>query len=327
VLDHSGHGHDHGHGHGHVHVSTATNGLHMLIVALLATLAFGLIEIASGRLFGSLALISDGGHMLSDGAALGLAVFAAWITTRPAGGRHSYGFARAEVIAGFVNGLAMLLVVIWIVVEAVERLLAPPTVEGLGVMLVALAGLLLNLAVAYLIGRGGQNLNRRAILLHVMADAVGSVAALLAGAVIYFTGWQPIDALLSIVIALLILFSTLRLLRDALHVLMEGVPSGLDLPQIGRALSGIEGVRSVHDLHVWNIASGQTALSAHMEVGDFSRWEIILESARNLLGNRFGIHHVTLQPELAGGINQRFRARIKIVPRETSGPIPGAHSE
>ncbi|MEQ1881962.1 MAG: cation diffusion facilitator family transporter [Burkholderiales bacterium] len=323
MASHFGHSHDHVHG----HVPTATNGLHMLIVALLATLAFGLIEIATGRLFGSLALISDGGHMLSDGMALALAVLAAWISARPAGARHSYGFARAEVIAGFVNGLAMLLVVIWIVVEAVERLLAPPAVAGLGVMLVALAGLLLNLAVAYLIGRGGQSLNRRAILLHVMADAIASVAALLSGAVIYFTGWRPIDALLSIVIALLILFSTLRLLRDALHVLMEGVPSGLDLPEIGRALSGIGGVHSVHDLHVWNIASGQVALSAHMEVGDFSRWEIILESARSLLGNRYSIHHVTLQPELIGGINRRFTARIKIVPSETSPPAHGAHSE
>jgi cobalt-zinc-cadmium efflux system protein len=286
-----------------------------LLIALAVTLAYALVELGGGMIFGSLALMSDAGHMLSDSLALGLAAFATWVAARPAGDRHSYGFARAEVVAAFVNGLAMLLIVVLIVVEAVARLLDPQPVAGLGVMLVAFFGLLVNLGVAFLIGRGERNLNTRAALIHVVGDLIGSVAAITAGAVIYFTGWQPIDALLSVVIALLILASTVRLSRDALHVLMEGVPAGVRLEEVGQALSKIEGVRAVHDLHVWNISSGQVALSAHVDLEDLANWPVLLESARRMLQARFRIVHVTLQPELAGGINPGYRARVKIVPR------------
>jgi cobalt-zinc-cadmium efflux system protein len=285
-----------------------------LSIALAVTLAYALVELAGGMIFGSLALMSDAGHMLSDSLALGLAAFATWVAARPAGDRHSYGFARAEVVAAFVNGLAMLLIVVLIVVEAVARLLEPQPVAGLGVMVVAFFGLLVNLGVAFLIGRGERNLNTRAALIHVVGDLIGSVAAITAGAVIYFTGWQPIDALLSVVIALLILASTVRLSLDALHVLMEGVPAGVRLEEVGQALSQIEGVRAVHDLHVWNISSGQVALSAHVDLEDLANWAVLLESARRMLQARFRIVHVTLQPELAGGINPGYRARVKIVP-------------
>jgi cobalt-zinc-cadmium efflux system protein len=285
-----------------------------LLIALAVTLGYALVELGGGMIFGSLALMSDAGHMFSDSLALGLAAFAARVAARPAGDRHSYGFARAEVVAAFVNGLAMLLIVVLIVVEAVERLLEPQPVAGLGVMVVAFCGLLMNLGVAFLIGRGERNLNTRAALIHVVGDLIGSVAATTAGAVIYFTGWQPIDALLSVVIALLILASTVRLLRDALHVLMEGVPAGVRLEEVGQALSQIEGVRAVHDLHVWNISSGQVALSAHVDLEDLANWPVLLESARRMLQIRFHIVHVTLQPELAGGINPSYRARVKIVP-------------
>ncbi|MGH8768033.1 MAG: cation diffusion facilitator family transporter [Burkholderiales bacterium] len=285
-----------------------------LLIALAVTLGYALVEFGGGMIFGSLALMSDAGHMFSDSLALGLAVFAARVAARPAGDRHSYGFARAEVVAAFVNGLAMLLIVVLIVVEAVARLLEPQPVAGLGVMVVAFFGLLVNLGVAFLIGRGERNLNTRAALIHVVGDLIGSVAATTAGAVIYFTGWQPIDALLSVVIALLILASTVQLSRDALHVLMEGVPAGVRLEEVGQALSQIEGVRAVHDLHVWNISSGQVALSAHVDLEDLANWPVLLESARRLLQIRFHIVHVTLQPELAGGINPGYRARVKIVP-------------
>jgi len=285
-----------------------------LLIALSITLGYALVEFVGGRIFGSLALMSDAGHMLSDSLALGLAAFAAWVAARPAGDRHSYGFARAEVVAAFVNGLAMLLIVVLIVVEAVARLLEPRPVAGLGVMVVAFCGLLVNLGVVFLIGRGERNLNTRAALIHVVGDLVGSVAAITAGAVIYFTGWQPIDALLSMVIALLILASTLRLSREALHVLMEGVPRGVSLEEVGQALSQIEGVRAVHDLHVWNISSGQVSLSAHVDMEDLANWPVLLEAARRMLKVRFGIAHVTLQPEVAGGINPGYRARVKIVP-------------
>ncbi len=296
--------HHHGHGAGRT-----------LLIALAVTLGYALVEFVGGRIFGSLALMSDAGHMLSDSLTLGLAAFAAWVAARPAGDRHSYGFARAEVVAAFVNGLAMLLIVVLIVVEAVARLLEPEPVAGLGVVVVAFCGLLVNLGVMFLIGRGERNLNTRAALIHVVGDLIGSVAAITAGAVIYFTGWQPIDALLSVVIALLILASTVQVSRDALHVLMEGVPAGVTLEEVGQALSQIEGVRAVHDLHVWNISSGQVALSAHVDLEDLANWAVLLESARRMLQVRFRIVHVTLQPELAGGINRGYRARVKIVPQ------------
>ena len=295
-----------------------------MIVALVVTLGCALVEFLAGAAFHSLALMSDAGHMLSDALALGLAAFAAWIGSRPAGGRHSYGFARAEVVAAFVNGLAMLLIVVVIAVEAIGRLLNPRPVTGLGVMIVAFVGLLANLFVAFLLGRGERNLNTRAALIHVVGDLVGSVAAITAGAVIYYTGWQPIDALLSLVIAVLILGSTVRLVLDALHVLMDGVPAGLRMEEIGSAIGTFAGVRAVHDLHVWNISSGQVALSAHVELDNLDNWAGMLESTRQMLQTRFGIAHVTLQPEPAGGINPGYRARVKIIPQHGDrGPDHG----
>jgi len=304
----SAHGH-YGHRHGPA-------GFRVLYVALAVTTGFALIELAAGWLFGSLALLSDAGHMFSDAAALGLAGFAAWVARRPAGARHSYGLARAEIVAAFVNSLVLLAVVVLIFVEAVARLLEPSPVQGLGVALVAAAGLVVNLGVIYLLGRGEQDLNTRAATLHVFGDLIGSVAALTSGAVIYFTGWQPIDPLLSIVIALLILVSTLRLLRDALHVLMEGVPFGIQLREVGVALAQVAGVRSVHDLHIWTIASGQVALSAHLDVEDMETWPKVLENARGAMRRRFGIEHVTLQPEQMGGVNPGRQARVRIVSRD-----------
>jgi len=287
-----------------------------LVIALAVTLGYAVVEFIAGAAFHSLALMSDAGHMLSDALTLGLAAFASWVASRPAGSRHSYGFARAEVVAAFVNGLAMLLIVVVIAVESISRLLDPQPVTGLGVMVVATVGLLANLFVAFIIGRGERDLNTRAALLHVIGDLIGSVAAITAGAVIYFTGWQPIDALLSLVIAILILGSTVRLILDALHVLMEGVPAGLRIEEVGEALGALGGVNAVHDLHVWNISSGQVALSAHVDLDNLENWAPLLESARQMLQTRFGIAHVTLQPEPAGGINPGYRARVKILPQQ-----------
>ena len=176
-------------------------------------------------------------------------------------------------------------------------------------------GLLLNLAVVLILSRGERNLNLRAAMLHVISDVVGSVAALASGAVIYFTGWKPIDPVLSLVIALLILASTVQLLRDALHVLMEGVPRSLRLEEVGRVLARIDGVRSVHDLHIWDISSGRPALSAHMNVSDLAGWPVILEQARQLLRQRFGIDHITLQPEIGTLTGHNSPAVIKVVGR------------
>lgn len=242
----------HAHTHSHSH-SPSPDALRRpaFIVALLITFAYALVELFGGLWSGSLALVSDAGHMFSDSIALAFAAIAAMLARRPVSLRHSYGWARAEVIGAMINSLIMLGIVIMLVVEAVQRLLAPHPVIAGGVMLIAFIGLIVNIVVAVILSRGERNMNARAAMLHVMGDLVSSVAALIAGAVIYATGWLLIDPILSLVIAALILVSTLRLLRDTLHVLMEGVPASVELAQIGNALAKVPGVASVHDLHVW----------------------------------------------------------------------------
>lgn len=284
-------------------------------LALALTLGFAFAELIGGVWSGSLALISDAGHMLSDSAALGLAVLAAWLVRRPAGRRHSFGMARAEVLAGFVNGVVMLAVIALISIEAIARLFAPTPVAGVSVMAIALIGLVVNLIVAAIVSRGERTLNTRAALLHVIGDLIGSVAALIAGLVIHLTGWLPIDPLLSMVIAGLILISTLRLLREALHVLMEGVPDTIQLEAVGEAMTRVRCVRGVHDLHIWNISSGQIALSAHLELDDIADWPPLLEAMRIMLHERFAIDHITLQPEIPGWLKQPYRAEVRIFPK------------
>ncbi len=282
------------HHHDHPHGPQAS---HSLLWGVGLTAGYALVEAVGGWWSGSLALLGDAGHMVSDATALGLAAFAAWVARQPPSARHSYGLVRAEAVAALVNGLFMLLVVGGIAYHAVERLRHAHEVAGGTVMLIAVVGLLVNIVVAKILHGGVQTLNTRAALLHVMGDLLGSVAALVAGAVIYFTGWTPIDPLLSLLICALILVSSMRLLRDVLHVIMEGVPPYLELPEVGRAMAGVPGVRSIHDLHIWTLSSGLVALSAHVVVEDMARWENILDKLRHLLRERYDIDHVTLQPE------------------------------
>ncbi|MGE5241248.1 MAG: cation diffusion facilitator family transporter [Bacteroidota bacterium] len=282
----------------HHHHAHATHG-GSLRWALILTLGFAAVEAFGGWWSGSLALLGDAGHMFSDAVALGLAALAAVISRRPPSARHSYGLMRAEVIAALLNGLLMLAVVLGIVVEAIRRLQQPQPVSGLTVVGIASVGLVINVIVALVLSRGEHDMNTRAALLHVMGDLLGSVAALIAGSVIYYTGWTPIDPILSLAICALILHSTLRLLRDALHVLMEGVPGHLDLNTVGHSLARVPGVVSVHDLHIWMLSSGMPALSAHVVLERMTDWTDILERMRDLLRERYGIDHVTLQPEIA----------------------------
>ncbi len=291
--------HTHQHDHSSQRHASVTRGLY---VALALTLGFAFLEAAGGFWSGSLALLGDAGHMFSDSAALALAAFAAWVARRPPSARHSYGLARAEVIAALMNGLLMLTVVIGIVVAAIGRLQSPRPISGMAVMAIAVVGLAVNILALYILSRGAGDINTRGALLHVFGDLLGSIAALIAGAVIYFTGWTPIDALLSLLICALILFSTLRLLREALQVLMEGVPLNMDLNAVGRSLAALPGVISVHDLHIWTPASGAPALSAHVVVEDLGNWMKTLEVLRALLSSRYGIEHVTLQPETRDGM-------------------------
>lgn len=283
------HHHDHGH----------QPPRHTLLWALGLTLGFAFVEAVSGWLSNSLALLGDAGHMFTDASALALAAFAAWLAKRPPSHRHSYGLVRAEIVAALINGLAMIVIIVAITVTAIQRLLEPHDVSGGVVMVVAFIGLLINLAVAWILHSGEQTLNTRAALLHVLGDLLGSVAALVSGVVIYFTGWDTIDPLLSLLICALILVSSLRLLREALHVIMEGVPFELDLPEVGKSMAAVDGVESVHDLRIWSVSSGNTALSAHVVIGDGRHWPELLHRLQDLLHDRYGIHHATLQPEFS----------------------------
>ena len=281
--------------HTHTHAHGSTGQRYLLPLGL--TLTYAVVELAGGLWSGSLALLGDAGHMLSDAVALGVAAAAAGLARRPPGRSHSYGWQRAEVIGALLNSLFMLAIVVMLVVESVTRLLAPRDVAAGAVIVIAGLGMLVNGACLLLLGRVEHDLNARAALLHVVGDLASSFAALLAGVVIHFTGWSPIDAILSLVIAALILLSTQRVLRDALHVLMEGVPPAIELAAIGRSLASVKGVVAVHDLHVWSIAPGSIALSAHLEIGDLQSWPGILAEAAGMLRDRYGIGHATLQPE------------------------------
>lgn len=268
-----------------------------LPLALALTLSFAAVEAAAGWWAGSLALLGDAGHMLTDGVALALAALAARLARKPPSHRLSFGLARIEVLAALANAGFMLALVLALSWNALGRLFEPRPVAGEIVAWVAAAGLALNLGVAWILMRGGRDLNTRAALLHVVGDAFGSVAALASGLVIHFTGWMPADPLLTLFIGALILVSTLQLAREALHTLLEGVPGGISLPEVGRRMAAVAGVISVHDLHIWSIATPRIALSAHVVMRDPGDWQRVLEQLRLLLHDEFDIDHVTLQPE------------------------------
>jgi cobalt-zinc-cadmium efflux system protein len=281
--------------HDHAHGATHRRSLYL---AAGITLGYAVIEAGAGWWANSLALLSDAGHMLTDTSALLIAALGAWLSQHKPTPRHSYGLGRAEFIAALANGILMLVVVSFVVIHAVARVQQPLTVKGEAVSMVAFVGLLLNVLVLYLLGHGATDLNRRAAVLHVLSDLLASIAALLAGLVITFTGWTPVDPILSVAIAVLILYSTVRLLREAVHGLMEGVPLRLSLTAIGADMAATPGVASVHDLHVWSLSSQRLALSAHILLDDLTQWDSILNNLREKLQQHYGIDHVTLQPEI-----------------------------
>ena len=279
-----------------------TSNASLLGLALAITFTFAIIEAIAGYLAGSLALLSDAAHMVTDGAALGLALFAQIVSRRPPSARHSFGFGRAEALAAFVNAIAMLALVAWIVGEAITRFYTPHTVDGMMVAIVAAIGLIMNLIVAAILSRDKKSVNTRAALVHVMGDLLGSIAALISGVVIYFSGWMEIDAWLSILVALLILKSTFAILKESYHFLMEGVPLSIDYIAVGKDLHAVKGVLAVHDLHVWEMSPNQPALIGHFEVDSLRQWPALMRRINAMLLERHGIDHVTLQPELVSDL-------------------------
>lgn len=284
------------------------------------TLGFALIEVIAGFWSNSLALISDAGHMVTDATALGLALLAQVMAKRPPSAKHSFGFGRAEALAAFINGLAMLILVGWITFEAIQRFSQPEDVKGEAVFMVALIGLLVNLTVAWVLSHDKQSINTKAAMVHVLGDLLGSVAALVAGIVIYFTGWLQIDPLLSLVVSALILKSTASVLQESYHFLMEGVPHHIDYLQVGNDLSTIDGVLSVHDLHVWEMSPGEPALIGHLEINNMQQWPGILREIKSMLLSKHGIDHITLQAELPAAASASETINAGVLPERPSHP-------
>jgi cobalt-zinc-cadmium efflux system protein len=284
-----GQGHDHAHDH-------RAAGTRALVLVLALTTAFMAVEIVAGLWTDSLALLADAGHMLSDNLSIALALGAIWLARRPSTPRRSFGFQRAEILAAFVNGLALVLVSLWIVVEAVRRLDDPPEVLAGWMLAVALGGLAVNVAAALILVQSGrETLNVEAAFRHVVADLLGSVGVIVAALIILATGWTEADALVSIVIAVLIVWSAWGILRDSTAILMEATPSGIDGREVGRSIAEMPGVTNVHDLHVWTITSGFDALSAHVLVARGDDCHARRREIEQMLARTYGIEHTTLQ--------------------------------
>ena len=275
-----------------------------LRIVLVLSCAYLLAEAIGGWLTGSLALLADAGHMLSDVAALGLSLFASWIGRRPTTPRHTFGYYRAEILAALANGAALVAISLLIVIEAFARLSSPHPIQGPAMVAIAAGGLAVNLvSLRILHSSSHEDLNLHGAWLHVFTDALGSFGAVIAGICAWKLGWLAADPIASVVIAVLVVFSAWTLLRQAVDVLMEGTPRGIDVDDVRRAILAVTGVCEVHDLHVWTITSGMVALSAHVGVPADGGRSGLLSEIREMLEHRFGIDHATIQVETGGGVD------------------------
>jgi cobalt-zinc-cadmium efflux system protein len=262
------------------------------------TLCFMVVEAVAGVISGSLALLADAGHMLTDAGALGLSLLSAWIACRPASDSKTYGYRRWEILAALINGAALFGIAAWVIVEAVQRIRQPHPIQAQLFLVVAALGLVVNLiSLRMLHSLRHGNLNARGAYLHLLGDALGSGGALAAAAVIWFTGWTLADPIISVALALLILVGAWRLLRESIDILLEGVPAHVSLPEVQRRMLGVSGVTAVHDLHVWTVTSGLVAMSGHAIVPELASHPDVLEGIRIEMG-RLGIAHVTIQLEV-----------------------------
>ena len=292
--------HDHG-PHGHAHPHAHGGGTTALGWALAITIAFMFIEAIGGLLSHSLALLADAAHMLTDAGALGLALFAAWISRRPPTAARTFGFLRVEILAAAVNATILLVVTIGIIWEAVQRMMRPEAVQPGLMFVVALAGFIANIVAARMLhGSRGESLNVRGAYLHVLSDLAGSLAAMLAAGIIAATGWVRADPVLSIALSALLLVSGVRLLLQAVDVLLETAPRHVDMNALQSAIASVPGVDRVHDLHVWTVASGMVAMSGHAVVIDPLKAQQALDQITERV-RKFGIGHTTIQLENVEG--------------------------
>jgi cobalt-zinc-cadmium efflux system protein len=285
-------------GHSHASHGRASGSRRRLTLVLLLTIVYMLAEVLGGWWTGSLALLADAGHMLADVAALALALLAMWFSSRPATPSKTYGYYRLEILAALINGAALVLISLIIFYEAYQRWANPPAVDGMLMMLVAAGGLVINLVCAWLLhGDHEVDLNVRGAWLHIMGDALGSLGAIAAGLLMTLYKWYAADPLFSIIISLLIIFSSWRLIRESINVLLEGTPAHINLAAVEEAILRTSGVEDVHDLHVWTITSGRDALSAHVIHGETISQTELLKELRTKLHDRFGVDHLTIQME------------------------------
>ena len=255
-------------------------------------------EVVGGLVSGSLALLADAGHMLSDAGSIALALFAMWLVTRPSGSRHTYGYYRTEILAALFNGAALIAISILIFVEAWQRLMTPQEVTAPILIMVASGGLIVNLVSLGILHKGREeSLNMKGAWLHILADTLGSIQAVVVGALIWSFGWYWADPIASILIGFLIIFSSWWIVKESVAVLMESSPLHIDVDTVLEAMKGVEGAVGVHDLHVWTITSGMVALSAHVQPeSEFDR-DDLLKKLSDTLKERFSISHVTIQIE------------------------------
>jgi len=294
--DHSdGHGH-HGDAHGHSHVARDAGSARAIGIAALLTGVFMVVEVVGGLVSGSLALIADAGHMLTDFAALAMAWLAFRVARRPADAARTYGFDRLSVMAAFVNGLALFVVAAWIVVEAIGRLRDPHPIEGWVMFAVAATGLLVNLLSFRVLSRGDRgNLNLRAALLHVLGDLLGSAGAILAAFVILATGWTPVDPILSVAVSVLILRAGWRVVRESAHILLEGTPDGFDAVAVAADLASIPGVVEIRHLHAWSISESRPMVTLEAVVARGADADATRIAIKARLAAAFGFDHATVE--------------------------------
>ncbi len=298
-----------GHAHGAA-LGSAGHGLPLgaapdkrLILALGLNLVITLLQIAGGIVANSLGLLSDAAHNLSDVVALGLSLWAVRLGRRPATPRRTFAYKRAEILVAMFNSAVLIAISVYIVVEAVRRLIDPEPVEGLWVVAFAAGGLLINGVAAFLLRSHHHDLNLRSAFLHLVGDAATSFGVMLSGLIVYFADWYYADAIVSILVSLWIGREAVRIVRSTVNVLMEGTPEGVELAEVERAMLAVPGVRGIHDLHVWSISSTDLALSAHVEADDaaLSETGALVATVKDMLARDFAVGHVTLELEAAGG--------------------------
>jgi cobalt-zinc-cadmium efflux system protein len=300
------------HGHGHVSGSADVG---KLAIALALILGFMVVEVVAGILAGSLALLSDAAHMLTDAAAIGLSLVAARLAARPARGPMTYGLGRAEILSAQANGVTLLVLAAFVAYEGVRRLVSPPDVHAWPVLVVALAGVVVNLAAAWVLGRAERrSLNVEGSLQHILTDLYAFIGTAIAAVVILATGFDRADSIASLAIAALMIRSGYRLVRASGRVFLEAAPEGLDPNAIGTALAGEPGVVEVHDLHVWEVTSGFPALSAHVLVGRDTDCHAVRLTLETLLDDRFDLRHTTLQVDHEGGELLQIESRKREAP-------------